>query len=439
MQQTPSSSSPIRALTLRRNFSWTFIGMVVYGACQWGVLVLLAKIGTPEMVGQLTLGFAVTAPIAMLTDLNLQQVQATDATHQYSFGDYLGLRWITVGLSLLLIAIVAPLTGYSTDTIAVILLVGLAKAIESLSGIFYGLFQQRERMDRIAISMMIKGPLFLILLGVGVYLTGSLIWGVAGIVAAWCIGLILYDLPNGSRLLRATQPRTSEGSIVTCQGSALPSLKPRWHSKTLGKLAWLSLPLGFSMMLVSINVNLPSYIIERYLGTRELGIFAAMAYLMEIGSRIVIALGESATSRLAQHYAQGNAAAFRVLLLRLVGIGALLGSLAVLGTVLGGRELLTLLYQPEYAMYTPILFWLAIAAGIRYMANFLGYGITAARYFRIQLPLFGLVTLTLAIGCLMWLPKFGLIGAAMALLLAAIVQAVVSSGVVAHALFKLHS
>jgi len=53
-------------LTLRRNFSWTLLGNVVYAGCQWAMLVVLAKLGTPEMVGQFAL--VVTAPIVLYHD-----------------------------------------------------------------------------------------------------------------------------------------------------------------------------------------------------------------------------------------------------------------------------------------------------------------------------------------------------------------------------------
>ncbi|MDZ4874013.1 MAG: hypothetical protein CLLPBCKN_003409 [Chroococcidiopsis cubana SAG 39.79] len=89
--------------TLRQNFSWTFVGNVVYAACQWGMLVMLAKLGSPEILGQFTLGFALTAPVIMFTNLQLRTIQATDAKQQYYFGDYLGLRLLATGLALLII------------------------------------------------------------------------------------------------------------------------------------------------------------------------------------------------------------------------------------------------------------------------------------------------------------------------------------------------
>jgi O-antigen/teichoic acid export membrane protein len=409
----------IKPLTLRHNFSWTFIGNAVYAACQWGMLVVLAKLGSPEIVGQFTLGLAVTAPVFMFTNLQLRSIQATDATKQYLFSDYLELRLIGTGLGLVAIAIITFLAKYPWEISLVILLVGLAKAFESISDIYYGLLQQHERMDRIAISLMIKGPLSLILLGIGVYLSSGVVWGVVGLVFAWFVVLFVYDIPNGVLIL-----------------NSIP--KSRWHLVTLKNLAWLSLPLGLVMMLISLNTNIPRYFIEQYLGERELGIFAAIAYLMVVGSMVVNALGQSASPRLAKYYAVGNAIAFRRLLLKLVGIAVLLGGGGVLVALVGGEQILTLLYQSEYAQHTSLFVWLMIAAGIGYVSSFIGYGITAARYFRIQLPLFAAVTTTSAITCLWLLPKLGLLGAAIALIIAAIVQVICSLAVIIHALHKSH-
>ena len=141
-----------KPLTLRGNFSWTFAGNLVYAACQWGILVILAKLGSPEMVGQFTLGLAITAPIIMFTNLELRIVQATDARKQYSFSDYLGLRLISTALALAIITVISLLGGFRWETSLVIFLMGLAKAFESISDIFHGLIQQHERMDRIATS-----------------------------------------------------------------------------------------------------------------------------------------------------------------------------------------------------------------------------------------------------------------------------------------------
>jgi O-antigen/teichoic acid export membrane protein len=191
------------------------------------------------------------------------------------------------------------------------------------------------------------------------------------------------------------------------------------------------------MMLISLNSNIPRYFIEQYFGKRELGIFAAIAYLMVMGNMIVNALGQSAVPRLAKYYALGNSIAFRTLLFKLITIAVLLGGGGVLVAFVDGRQILTVLYRPEYAEHTNLFVWLMVVAGINYLFSFMGYAMTAARYFRIQIPLFATGTFSCTIACISLLPKLGLLGAAIALLISATIQVVISLVVMSYALYKL--
>lgn len=427
--------STVKPLALRRNFSWTFAGNMVYAACQWGMLAVLAKLGSPEMVGQFTLGLAVTAPIIMFSNLQLRSIQATDTKQEYLFADYLGLRLIATGLATLMIIGIAWKSGYRWDTTLVVLGLGLAKAVESISDVFAGLIQQHERMDRIAISSMIRGLLSLLFLAIGVYLTHSVFWGTLGLLVAGTIVLVGYDIPSGALMLRYS-PTGLNGESKPETGD---SLKPDWHWDKLKQLLWLSLPLGFTMMLISLNTNIPRYFIERYLGERELGLFAAISYLMVAANMVVGALGQSATPRLAKYYAAGNSRAFGALLFKLVCIGSIIGVVGIFVVKIGGKEILTLLYRPEYAQpqYLEIFLLLMVITAVSNVSSFLGYGMTAIRYFSIQLPLSILVTGISALSCYWLIPSMGLRGAAIALLVGAIVQTVFGLGVILHGIHRI--
>ena len=61
-----------RTLGLRGNFAWMLVGNGVYAATQWGVLVVIAKLGAPELVGRFALGLAVCAPVFLLSRLALR-------------------------------------------------------------------------------------------------------------------------------------------------------------------------------------------------------------------------------------------------------------------------------------------------------------------------------------------------------------------------------
>lgn len=419
-------------ITLRRNFSWTFIGNLIYSACQWGMLVVLAKLGNPEMVGTFTLGLAVTAPVMMFSNLQLRDIQTTDAKNHYLFNDYLGLRLITTGLALPIILWITLATGYKGETAIVIILIGFAKGLESISDVFYGLLQKHEKMDRMAISVMMKGPLSLLMLSIGTYISGSIVWGVVGLVIAWACILLIWDIPSYRWLINKF---TSEGEIPdSLEGK---TAKPRWQLGTIRKLIWLSLPLGLVMMLISLNANIPRYFLEHSLGKKELGVFAALAYLIVAGNMVVSALGSAARPRLAKYYAGGNVSAYQKLLFQLVAIACLLGLSGILVAWVAGGQILTIVYQPEYAKYTELLIWLMVTAGIGYVSSFLGEGMTAARYFRTQIPLFIIVTSTSAIASCWFIPRNGLKGAAIALMIAEIVRIIFTLGVIFHAVHRI--
>ncbi len=406
----PVAGSP-RALSLRANFSWTFVGNVVYAACQWAMLVVLAKLGSPEVVGQFALGLAITAPVIMLTNLQLRGVQVTDARHEYAFGEYLGLRLAVTPLALLVIAGITLASGYGGRTALVILFVGLAKIFESISDVFYGLFQQHEQMDRIAISMMVKGPLSLVALGVAIILTGNIVWGAGALAAVWAFRLLTYDIPGGAATLRAAHVRDVDAS-----------LRPRWDRRRMLRLTWLALPLGFVMMLGSLMTNIPRYFIERFEGTHALGIFAAMAYIVVAGTTVVDALGQVISPRLARDFAAGDVGAFRALTAKVLGISAALAAAGVLLSLVVGRQVLTLLYRPEYAAHLNVFIWIIAAAGIGYLASVFGYAMTAARQFTIQVPIYAVSIVVVIIACALLVPDHGLLGAAWATFLMFAVQ-----------------
>src|SRR5438552_1829564 len=124
MVETRSMTAPIRSpatphppdpvgraagadISLRANICWSLVGNIVYATCQWIALIVLAKLGSAEAVGQFALGLALTAPIMLFANLQLAALQATDAAREYRFGHYLALRLVTTGLGLAVIACVA--------------------------------------------------------------------------------------------------------------------------------------------------------------------------------------------------------------------------------------------------------------------------------------------------------------------------------------------
>ena len=198
----------------------------------------------------------------------------------------------------------------------------------------------------------------------------------------------------------------------------------------------IALPLGIATTMAALNLNMPRYFIHAHLGERQLGIYSALAYTTVAMILVSDSMGHSAIPRLSRFYTRERLAEFRSLLLRLLAAGALLGVAGLAVVRLIGARLLTLIYGREYAAQFRVFLVLILAAAVYCVACMFTIAITSARCFRIQVPLYAMVAGSNALACAYWVPRAGLAGGAIAMLIAATVHLVLGAAVVSRLLRK---
>src|SRR4029077_20356903 len=156
---TMSAEAPIvfatqedKSSSLCSDFSWTFVGSAIYAGGQFATLMLLAKLLRPELVGQYALGLAVVYPVMMFTNLQLRAVMSSGSRKEIPFGNYLSLRLLSTSLAFAIIFGVTQILGYDRKLTTVVLMVGLAYSIETLSDVYYARLQLHDRMAEISKS-----------------------------------------------------------------------------------------------------------------------------------------------------------------------------------------------------------------------------------------------------------------------------------------------
>lgn len=386
--------------SLRRNFSWTLFGNIIYAASQWGILIALAQLGSPEMVGIYGLALAITAPVILLSNFQLRSIQATDTNSSYQFGHYLSLRLITSFIALAIIIFIVKFSGLNYYTEFVIIIIGVSKVFESISDVIYGLLQKNEQMNFIAISRIIKGLVSLGTFIAVIWITGDLVISVISLSVTWLLILIMYDFYIATKY-----------DIV----------KPLFNIQILMNLLKLALPLGIVIMLGSLNSNIPRYFIQYNFNTNYLGYFTVLVYLIIIGETLINALGQAVTPRLAKHFSYNKFHYFN-LMNKLIAFSVSIGIIGIFISIFLGEKILVIIYGIEYAKYSNVFVVVMVAGAIGYIASFMGYGITAARFFKIQ-PVLGVSwIITSLISSFFLIPKYGLMGAAYTLVITAVVQ-----------------
>jgi len=396
--------------SLRCAASWTLAASVVYAAAQWAMISAVAKLASTLALGQFALGLSIAAPVFMLTNLQLRSVQATDARSEHSFADYFTLRCLGAVAGVLLIAAIVMLARYDKATSAVVLLVAVSKAVEQVGDVVAGLLQKFERLDQAARTLMARGAGSAIVFTLVLVTSHSLVAAICASAATCAMVLLAYDFRLARRL------PGGRGFLSS--------------SRRLKLLTTVSLPLGVVTALAALNVNIPRYVVQHYLGAAQLGIFVSVAYILIATVNVVVnAMGQSASARLAQMFTAGDLAGFNRILRKLVLFGAAITLGGTPVALLWGRPLLSVIYRPEYAKYAPLLAVMVAVAGVSAIGLILGFGVTAARRFRSQLPVISAATLAGFAVAVLLVPRHGLFGAALALLASAIVL-ILGNGVI---------
>jgi O-antigen/teichoic acid export membrane protein len=412
--------------SLTADFSWTFVGNAIYAAGQFAILMLLTKLVRLEQVGQYALGLALVYPAMMLANMQLRSVMNSSVNDRAVFGHYLSLRLLTTFAAFVVVFDITQVLHYDRELMEVVLLVGVAYGIETISDVYYARLQLHGRMAEISKSLMARAALSVLALAAATYATRSVVWGIAGVAAARAIVLFGYDTRQHTHVLRR-QPKW-----YLLNGE----LAPRFDAHEQKQLLWKSLPLGIVVLLTTLNSSIPSFFIKHGVGERDLGIFSALGLTISVGNMAVVSLGQSAFTRLSRAYASGSITAFGSLLAVLLTCGASLGVCGMLISKFAGREILTLLFRPEYADRADLLPWIMAAGAVLFMAQFVGFGMTAAGFYHSQVYLNILANASLVAACYWLVPGKGLLGAILAMLIAAIVQLVASAAILAFGMWQ---
>lgn len=362
-----SAVAPPPPKVLQGNFLWTLAANGINALAQALIVMLLAKASSAEAVGKYALGLAVATPVFQFCGLQLRAVQVTDARNNHSLRELTGMRLITTATGLVAVLAIA-LTQHGPQEFGVIVVLGFAKAIESLSDLCQGVFQKNERMKQVAISLILKSLISITAVALILKCGGGVLAASLGIVISGLFTLTGYDI-------RTVVRRYSKSAWDLC---------PRIDWPAFRHLFLLTLPLGAVMMLMSFNSNIPRYFLAKYSGEASVGVFSAILYCVVAENMVMAALGQAASPRLAKLHAEGKTRDFCLLIGKLAIFGALVGTAGIVASRVAGAQILTLLFRPEYASHVDSLMWLMAAGVLMNITGILGVAVTAMHAFRPQ-------------------------------------------------------
>jgi O-antigen/teichoic acid export membrane protein len=347
---------------LRRTLAFAS-GNIVYVLGQLVVIVMLARLGTPILVGAYSLATAVLNPIFAASKLGMRQAQATEHAEEFPFGVYMRLRSLfLVGAACFGLAL-TPFMAESRLVLYVYLVVLVSRVIESLSDIYYGLLLQHERQQIIGASLSLRSLSSVLSFAVLFALTGDAAASLLGLPLGWALIYVFHDRLRSRDI--AGGPAGSGAS-----------------RREVGRLLALLWPLSLATFLGQTGQGLPRYLIGWDVGAEVLGQVSPALQLHVVVSMLAQTVAQSLLPGMARDLRAGEARRAWSGLLR---VSAALLPVVLLGSVVAftlGPWMVRLVFGPGYELAGSLLGITSISWSFRAYAALFQNIVVGKRDFR---------------------------------------------------------
>ena len=405
----------------KENMIWNMTGSFFYAFASMVLSFLVLRIAGEEQGGIFSFGFStVGQQMFLLAYFGIRPFHITDGTNQYRFGDYLHHRYVTCAMALLLGAGYLACIGYSWQKAQIIFLLIVYKVIDGFADVYESEFQRQG-----CLYLTGRSNTFRTILSVGIFLA-TLISG-AGLFAA-CAAAVLGQIAG----------------VVLFDIVVLRELKRvdyGWSAKQGVSLTASSILLFVSVFLDFYIFSAAKYAIDAHLGDAASGYFNVIfmpTSVINLAAGFVI---RPFLTYLTDCWNEHRFSDFKKKLLTIMAVIGGLTVLAVGGTVVLGRPVLTLLewllgksYSGTLTALWPAFIMIVLGGGFYAVLNLYYYALVILRRQKLIFGIYAVLTVLAAILAPRLTVALGIFGAAFAYLILMIVMA---AGFVGGAWFEI--
>lgn len=379
---------------LLKNVSWIFTGNVVSALVKWLILILIARIFTPKELGIYSLAFAITSPLALFMNMKLRALAVTDPN--LSFQNYIISRNLLTLFSIMLL-IGISLVIYPDYTL-IIALVGLSKIMDLHSEIYYSLPQINNDFNYIGKLMIYKHLFILTSFIMAIALTKNLMLS------------LLIQFVSQFMFFHIIEKKGINKKYSSNDKS--------YTKEDVKRIIKYGLPLGLSLMLISLTSNFPKYLLEYFTSTEMVGFYSAITYIVIMGNLVMNSISQNFLPKLTKLFNDNEFNTFKkYVFLYLTCFSILLGVIIILFSIFLGDTFLEIVYGPNFTKYSNILIIMSIAVTLNFISWNFDTAIMSMRYISIQPKISIIVLIVSVLSGYILIPLYGVDGTAYAMII----------------------
>ena len=182
----------------KKIYFWNLLGNLAASGVSVLYLLIVTRLTSASIADQFSLIWSIGTLWVVIGLFQVRNFHGTDVRQKYSFRSYFQARILT---NLIMIVTLFPylqIVGgncYTKSIISMTFLMILYRAWDSISDLFQGLFQQRERMDIAGRTMFYRYSTSAFILLLALFLSNSLLIALISLVVWNGLFIIFYELP----------------------------------------------------------------------------------------------------------------------------------------------------------------------------------------------------------------------------------------------------
>jgi len=358
MKEKKIKNASVDAATVSKNMMWNIGGSMFYIGAQWIISVLIVHLADYEQAGYLNLALSISNIFATLCYFYIRSYQVSDAKGEFSDSQYVTHRWLLTVVSIVTGTLFIVINRYEIGLAAFLILFLIYRVSEPNADVYHGIDQKSWRLDIAGKSFIMRGVISLAaFIGLEMMHQSLALVSLVMAVGVWLV-ILFYDIPQARKL--------SEHRISL-------EMKPMW------KLTTTCFPLFLYFMCINMVMPVPRYFLEKIEGGTILGYYASVAVPASMIPMLVSYIFNPFVGLFTEYTEKGNKRAFLKLFWGIAGTIVVITIGAIIGSILLGEWVLTLVFTEEIRPYAYLLIPTAAMCGVVSMVEYFGMLLTVLR------------------------------------------------------------
>ena len=331
---------------IKKDYLWNTLGVFAQNAISPLLTIAITRINGIYDTGIFSFAFSVSIVFWAIGMWGGRTYQVSDIKHEFSNRSYLVVR-LVLSIFMLLGAIFFSLVShYDATKSAIIIILVLFKAIESISDAIYGILQIHSRLFIAGKSLLYKSSVGFMLFIIIDILTKSIFLSCAAIMIVNILFFVFYDIYNVNKF---ESIKIKSDQLSNFASSAIVIMKR-------------CLPVSAVIFLAMFSLNIPRYFIDMY-HSEQIGYFGILAMPITLITLIMSFILQPNIISLSKHYNEKKYSIFQITVNKLVFGTIAIGIFIFLVAFIIGTPVLELVFGISFDGYKAVLM-IMITGGI---------------------------------------------------------------------------